>query len=213
MDLQEVIERAVTSYLREKVYTSLPAKVLDVTNLNTKQTITAQPLISRVYSDKVCLEPGPVYEVPVIFPSAGGGLLSFPISVGDTVLLVYSMRSIDDWTEGNGEKVEPLDNRHYHLSDAIAIPGLYTKNTHLSPNATDVELKFSNSSIRISPTGDINITSSGNIVVNSSGTADIISVGNTTLSSQAGIDMTASGDIDITASGNVNISGSTINLN
>lgn len=62
-------------------------------------------------------------NVPVLFPGAGGFRVTFPIQVGDTVLLVFSDRALDGWLERGGE-VDPQDGRKHHLTDAVAIPGL-----------------------------------------------------------------------------------------
>jgi hypothetical protein len=64
-----------------------------------------------------------VTNVPVIWPGAGGMRVTFPIAVGDTVLLLFSDRSLDVWLAQGGE-VDPLDPRKHALSDAVAIPGL-----------------------------------------------------------------------------------------
>jgi hypothetical protein len=64
-----------------------------------------------------------VTNVPVIWPGAGGMRVTFPIAVGDMVLLVFSDRSLDVWLAQGGE-VDPQDARKHALSDAVAIPGL-----------------------------------------------------------------------------------------
>ena len=148
----------IAAYLRQNVYTSIPAVVLEVDKVASQQTVTVQPLIDRVYSDDVVMEPATIYNVPLVFPSAGGGVLSFPIVVGDTVLLMYSMRSLEEWLDSFGENITPGDNRHYHKTDAIAIPGLYTKNTHLTPNTVDTELKFNDLHVVLEAGGDITLS-------------------------------------------------------
>lgn len=64
-----------------------------------------------------------VTEVPVIFPGASGGSLTFPLSRGDEVALVFSSSSLDRWL-ARGGVVDPEDDRHHTVTDAIAIPGL-----------------------------------------------------------------------------------------
>lgn len=65
-------------------------------------------------------------SVPVIFPGGGGFRVTFPVAKGDTVLLVFTDRSLDLWLEQGGE-VDPIDLRRHHLSDAVAIPILHPK--------------------------------------------------------------------------------------
>jgi hypothetical protein len=190
MDISSLIAETAAGYARESISTAIPAEVMKVSSFQGEQLIDAKPLIQRIYDDGSSLEPSTVPNVPVVFPSAGGGLLSFPIAVGDTVLLIYSMRSIEEWLEGTGANVRPLDSRSHHRSDAIAIPGLYTKSSNLSPSPTAVELKFKEMSVRLDPDNKLSLTSNASSVV-----------------------LQANGDIDITAAGNVNISGAAINLN
>lgn len=88
------------------------------------------PVIKRVYvvdgKDQAFDQPV-ITSVPVCFPRGGGFAMTFPLKKGDPVLLVFSQRSIDRWTDTDGKtKHDCEDDRRFDLSDAIAIPGLYT---------------------------------------------------------------------------------------
>lgn len=74
--------------------------------------------------------PALINNVPVVFPATGAGYLSFGLSVGDTVLLIYLDRSLDRWKSLGGE-VDPVDVRRHHPSDAIAVVGLHAFNAPL----------------------------------------------------------------------------------
>jgi len=146
----------VQDAIRSGVYTVLPAKVTNVSQFNSQQVINAVPLIGRRYEDGTYLEPQEIYNIPVMFPSAGGGILSFPIKKDDGVLLLFSMRDLDNWEDSNGvDTLPPYSSRNHAMTDAIAIAGLYTKNNNLHPNPTDVEIKFAGSSIKMKPNGDV----------------------------------------------------------
>jgi hypothetical protein len=67
--------------------------------------------------------PPVVPHVPVVMPSAGGFSATFPIAPGDSVLLVFSDRSIDTWLD-KGDVVDPGAAHMHDLADAIAFPGL-----------------------------------------------------------------------------------------
>jgi len=122
--LPEVIRRAVEAGL-EDAHVAIPAKVTRVDLA--KGQLDVQPLVKDLRE----LEDGgleavsvPVItNVPIIWPGAGGFRLTFPIAAGDTVLLVFSDRSLDVWLARGGE-VDPGDPRRHALSDAVAIPGL-----------------------------------------------------------------------------------------
>jgi hypothetical protein len=174
----DVTESTIEAKIRSDVYTMLPAKVVSVENFSTKQTISVQPLIGRLYQDGVNLIPQQIDNVPVIFPSAGGAIMSFPIQAGDGVSLLFSMRDLDNWEDSDGQEVLATPStRHHSVTDAVAIAGLYTTTSNLKPNPTDVEIKFAGSSWKMKPTGsvtldvatDYNVTVGGNTTITSTG--------------------------------------------
>jgi hypothetical protein len=92
------------------------------------QLVDAQPLTKNSYYDETGerkTEDWPVItNVPMCFPSSGGYGMTFPVAVGDMVLLMFADRSIDGLL-ANGSNVDPGEGRSHHLSDAIAIPGMH----------------------------------------------------------------------------------------
>jgi len=170
----EVITQIVENYVWGNVQTAIPARIVSIKGFEEGQTVAVQPLINTVDKDGVVMEIPLLYDVPIMFPSAGGGILSFPVTEGDTVLLVFSSRSIDDFVEASVDPktdytITPTDNRRYNYTDAIAIPGLYPKANALKPNPTDVELKFADSSVSIKPNGDMALNATGNINMTATG--------------------------------------------
>jgi hypothetical protein len=95
-----------------------------------KRQIDAQPLIQDVFEDEdpdtVWLEDKPVIcNVPVVYPSGGGLSITFPLALGDPVLLVFADESLDKWLSvGGSTPLDPLDERNHSVNDAIAIPGV-----------------------------------------------------------------------------------------
>ena len=143
--------------LQTQLFTQLPAVVTDVSQYQSQNIVSVKPVIDFMFSDGQVSECPEIFNVPVINPSAGGGLLSFPIQVGDTVLVEFSMRSIETWLEGSGESVKEPTMRTHDMSDGMAIIGLYTKSSHLSPDPKDVVLKFKDNSIRLKDDGNVEI--------------------------------------------------------
>jgi len=124
--LSQVLKRAVDQGLGD-VWVSMPARVERV---NTdEQTVDAQPLIQRMYRDEdgdLVPERLPVVtRVPINYNGSGSYRATFPVAVGDLVLLVFVSGSLDRWLERGGEEVDPADPRRNDLTDAIAIPGLH----------------------------------------------------------------------------------------
>src|ERR1700722_18356087 len=84
---------------QSKIWSAIPAIVSSV-NL-TAQTIEAQPAVQVRYEDSSgninWTSLPKLLDVPICFPSAGGFMVSFPIEVGDEVLIVFASRCIDTW--------------------------------------------------------------------------------------------------------------------
>lgn len=119
--------------------TTLPAEIVSFDSET--QTATVQPLIYEVYSDGISSRLPEIDDVPVMFPSAGGGMITFPIKAGDEVLLVFSQRDIDKWSVQGGESIP--STQHYHeYNDAIAIVGLSSNKNSLKSNTDDVQIRF-----------------------------------------------------------------------
>src|SRR5688572_9189268 len=106
---------------------SLPARVERYDSTN--QLIDAKPLIKdRVEGpdgEPTSLDVPVITNVPVLFPGAGGFHVTFPVNRGDTVLLVFTDRSLDAWLDRGG-LTDPDDARRHHISDAVALLGLHS---------------------------------------------------------------------------------------
>lgn len=63
-------------------------------------------------------------EVPVIVLGTNAGRLGLKLAPGDSVMLLFSERSIELWMERGGQ-IDPEDSRRHDLSDAVALAGLY----------------------------------------------------------------------------------------
>lgn len=121
--LAEVIRAALEAQAAD-LHVSIPARVTRVDLA--KGLLDVQPLVQELVERDAGLESMSVpviANVPVVWPGAGGFRLTFPIAEGDTVLLIFSDRSLDQWLAKGGE-VDPRDPRRHALPDAIAIPGL-----------------------------------------------------------------------------------------
>lgn len=108
-----------------EVYTAMPCIVTNVSGSFESQRVDVQPSINTLYKDGTAEEHTQILGVPVILPGSSTSLVSFPINVGDTVLCVFSQRSMDNFKIGNGQPTVPNDYRKHTDQDAIAIPGLF----------------------------------------------------------------------------------------
>jgi hypothetical protein len=114
--LSELIRLAIEARLAG-VHVSVPGRVEKYDA--SKQRADIKPLVKTAQGESVPV----ITNVPIIFPGGGGFRVVFPVVKGDTVLLVFCERSIDNWKKRGGE-VDPIDTRHHALSDAVAYVGL-----------------------------------------------------------------------------------------
>ena len=160
----------------------MPAKILEYDY--TKQKAKVQPSLNQKYNDGEVIELPAIYNVPVVHPASGGASITFPVNINDTVLLVFSEKSLEEWLS-NGEQVTPDDPRQNNLTDAIALLGLnpFSK-TSPAANNTDLLIKYDGSEVKLKPSGviDINATE-GNITANNVNiTGDVDITGDLTVS-------------------------------
>lgn len=136
-----LIRKAIRSHLDDKVdqiSTSFPATIVEYEN----QIATVQPIIRHIFSDGDNAKLPTIYNVPVKFPSGGGGILSFPIQVGDVVWVQCSNTALDEWVENYSEDITPTSIRRHSINDAVAEACIYSKNTRLGVDPDHIELKF-----------------------------------------------------------------------
>jgi hypothetical protein len=124
-DLLDVLRAALAAGLG-KVRTAIPAKVVSYDP--TTQTITAQVTVRSRYIDPDTKEvttyrPAPIANVPVVFLAGGGYAITWPLTVGDPVLLAVCDRSIAEWKETGADDNAPAHPRRFDLTDAVAFVG------------------------------------------------------------------------------------------
>lgn len=150
--------KAVIRYSLSNVHTSFPAKVLKYSASDQKADV--QPLIKKVYVDNRVESYPAIVNVPIIFPRTATAIISLPIKPGDLVLVLIMERSIDQWLEGSGKESEPISNRRFDLSDAVAIPGLYPFGNGSNAHPDSILIKNGSTSIKVDPDGKIEMGSS-----------------------------------------------------
>ena len=117
----EMIKIAIEHYTAD-MNVCLPGKIVKILDFE-KRKISVQPEIKKVYLDNTELEPPIIENVPLKFTGSSKAILHFPIEVGDSVLILFSQRSIDNWLS-KGSLTTPGDRRKFDISDAFAIPGI-----------------------------------------------------------------------------------------
>jgi hypothetical protein len=163
-----------------EVYTALPCIVTNVVGGFQDQRVDVQPSINTLYKDGTSDEHTQILGVPVVLPGSANSLVSFPINVGDTVLCVFSQRSMDNFKIGNGQPTVPNDYRKHTDQDAIAIPGLFpfSKSTNRPairkyPHSPSQDLVIAHNiasgtevMIQLKQNGDMIINTEGSVIAN-----------------------------------------------
>lgn len=118
----KVLQQAIETRVCE-IHTAMPGRIVSYDS--SKQTATVQPEFKRKFINGELVDIPPITGVPVVMPRAGKSFISLPLNAGDSVLIVFSERSLEKWKK-NGGTVDPSgENRKHDYSDAYAIPGGY----------------------------------------------------------------------------------------
>lgn len=141
--------------LISSLHTCLPGRIEKYSREEQKANV--KPLIKKQYLDGSAAELPVISNVPVVFPRTQRAGITFPLEQGDGVLLVFAERALDRWLS-SGVDSGPGDSRKFDLSDAIAIPGLFSfKQENLAISDEDVEIHNSGQRITIKRNGDIDV--------------------------------------------------------
>lgn len=119
---------------------------------------SVKPTMTYYKSDGTTLDYPVIIGVPVFMPKAGSSQITYPVKAGDSCLLVFAERSIDEWMgKGNSDNHDP---RRYDLTDAFCFVGMCPAQ---SISADNVEVINGGTKISLTPSNTINVI--GNINV------------------------------------------------
>lgn len=225
----EELMNASFDYQTNNMYTALPGIVVSVKDSLNTLSVDVQPTVNIRNKDNTVKERPVVLNVPVQMPSSRTAAITYPVNVGDPVLLIYTMRGMDTWKRGNGTNTTPSDFRKFDKRDCIAIPGIWpfsesinnpqvrvwqhdTGDVVVANNIGSVE-----NEVRLKKNGDVVINTNQNVEVNCNNAsvvaqANIDMVCETFSLDATTINMTANSAsiniADTTWSGNISQSGS-----
>lgn len=123
-----------------------------------EQTVTVQLAIreKRLEGDGTerWLDIPQLVDVPVVFPRAGGYVLTFPIKPGDECLVIFGDNCMDAWWQSGGVQNQ-IDCRRHDLSDGYAIPGPWSQPRTIPGYSTNsVQLRNESGSAYVELAGD-----------------------------------------------------------
>ena len=178
-----------------QIWTAQPGMITKVSDLGGKITVDVQPAIQGKVASAdgtVGLQNLPIIpDVPLVVQHGGGYMATYPVAVGDEVLIVHAARNIDGWWQSGGIQ-PPLDSRLHDLSDAFAIHGPFSQATKPANYSTTtaqfrsidgtvvVELDQPNGKVNIKAAQEIDLEAPGELININAGTIDIAGTVNIT---------------------------------
>lgn len=111
-------------------------------------------------------------DCPVVVMGGGAGRITFPIEKGDSCLVLFNDRDIDNWFS-SGQSLPPRTRRKHSFSDAVCLVGPRNKSNSIGdylPNGT--EIKYANSTIKLQ-NNQITITNGASVITLNNGTVSI----------------------------------------
>lgn len=173
-DLLSSLVEMIMSDRINSIHAGLPARIVKYDPQTQKATV--QPIIQ--YKDRSSgndpegLKDRPVIQnIPVIHPSAGTAIVSFPVAVGDIVALMFCSASIDNFLISDGSRqIDPQDYRQFHTDDCYAVIGLYPFSKALGSHPSDLEVRMNSGTaneckVALKPSGDVVVTTPTKLIV------------------------------------------------
>ena len=118
-----------------------------------KQTVIAS-INYKAFVDGKLYDYPLLLDVPVFVYSGGGARITMPIAPGDTCILLFNDRSIDNWLTTGDVSSAPNGERVHDLSDAICLVGLFPYGGSIPGYSTDgPEMKQGNNLVKINGSG------------------------------------------------------------
>ena len=175
----ESLLNSMFEYKSREMYTALPAVVVSVHNNLSTLTIDAQPAVNVREPDSENVIPRPVIQnIPVQMPSSSTSAFTYPVNVGDSVLLVFCMDGIDSWKRGDGRSSTPSDYRHHSIRDCFAITGIHTMSGSVNNPSKRVWAHNTKDAVITHNIGrgnetEVRLLASGGVVINTNQSATI----------------------------------------
>jgi len=136
-DMLDVLDAWFDAKL-DDIHTLIPAKIESYEGHSTR-IATVKPLIKLRNSQKQTIAIPPIQNVPVVFPGCGIFEILLPLKKGYGCKLAFSEVGIGNFLNGNVE-VDADDISRFSLTDAICIPGLWSKSNIPASRKATIEV-------------------------------------------------------------------------
>lgn len=156
---EDVIQTLFRRFSCEEIQTVHPGRIVEY-NPKTQEADVELNVIRNYVNGKPLKLPI-VASVPVIHPRTTTSMIKLPVSIGDSVLLMFSKSSLDSFL-ATGSSAVYSSGSQFLLKDAIAIPGLFPFSQPNNSGAPDdLEIINKTQKIVIKASGDIELGTTG----------------------------------------------------
>jgi hypothetical protein len=158
MSYNENISKRIAQFTREDLYIGIPARVVGVDDYESLQCVDVQPVFDDVHIKKnsTVLEAVTIKKVFVKLPSGGGFNIKLPVSKGDLCTLNYAHKDLGEWLDSVGdENIAQSVFKIANVEDCWVDLGFGTRKTHQNPSADNLVIEGPNTTITITPSGDL----------------------------------------------------------
>jgi hypothetical protein len=176
MDPREQIgdhTEALTAMLdgrQSSIWTLLPGIVQSFDPANMTAVVAIALTATQIKADGTqdAINFPPLVDCPVVFPSGGGFILTFPIQAGDECEVRFSSRCIDAWWQNGGVQAQQTFRMH-DLSDGFVTVGPRSKPNvpaDITTDATELRSDDGSTYIRMNRFQVVGIVAPGGITLN-----------------------------------------------
>lgn len=187
----QVIQSHIDRF-KSNLNTCIPAKI---TLINYRgdfiSSVDVKPINLKVYKNGEIFNRRDITNVPVVFPSSSKGIVSYPLSVGDHVLLVFPQEDIESFLYDNLSEAIPQTFRKFSLTDAVAIPCIHPTNSNIKAHKDNFQITFNDFTLSVKPSGETSLKTNADVSVEAENAsesytgsytvdANTVSIGNST---------------------------------
>lgn len=144
--------RATLDAFKAEVFYDLNCHQLgEITAFNPATQTASVQIMSNIETQTQTYRYPLLTDCPVFVLSGGGGCITMPIAVGDSCLVLFNDRYMDDWF-ATGIECTPSSNRTHSLSDGLVLVGFRNlSNSIAGYDSNELQIRNGPGRITISP--------------------------------------------------------------
>lgn len=200
------LKKVIKEWVSRNVETTSVGVVVNVDEYPKSRVVDVLPLTMERFDDGSALVPDTVYRCPVVLQGTQEGFISYPIKVGDKVLIGYCKRSFAEYLySAKSEQYLPDDLSVFGANNVVVYGYLSQDGVDLEVSPDDFQVAFKDCLLTFKDNNDILIknstvnieaTNAGVITITNGSSTLVIDGGESTLTSN----LTVDGNLTVTGS-------------